>query len=123
MLRTTARRACGANVTAARSLCTANVDPLKAVIFSKKSMKVPLVIGETYFWCSCGRCEKQPFSDGSHNSDGVFKPFCDGNFKPVEFVAEKKSMFLCACKATKNGPKCDGSHKFLRNKSPGETLD
>jgi CDGSH-type Zn-finger protein len=115
MLCTTAVRAYGAKVMVARAFCTADVDPLKAVISSKKSMKVDLVIGETYYWCSCGRSENQPFCDGSHN--------LDGNFKPVAFVAEKKSMFLCACKATKNGPTCDGSHKLLSNKSTGETLD
>jgi CDGSH-type Zn-finger protein len=63
-----------------------------------------------YFWCSCGKSEKQPFCDGSHVGT---------DFKPFKYSAEKnETKFFCTCKKTKNMPFCDGSHKafdFIEN--------
>ena len=57
----------------------------------------------TYYWCSCGRSESQPYCDGSHKGT---------DFHPVEFrVEEKKMLALCQRKRTANGPFCDGAHK------------
>jgi len=59
---------------------------------------------KTYFWCSCGHSENQPFCDGSHNK-------VEGGFTPVEFkMEEKKEVWLCMCKHTGNPPFCDGMH-------------
>ena len=59
--------------------------------------------GKSYFWCSCGNSEKQPFCDGSHKGS---------DFTPVKFTTKKsKKVFFCGCKATHAQPLCDGSHK------------
>lgn len=59
----------------------------------------------TYFWCACGRSQKQPFCDGSHKGTG---------FTPVKFeLTEKKTVALCLCKRTGNPPFCDGTHRQL----------
>lgn len=59
--------------------------------------------GKDYFWCACGRSQKQPFCDGSHR---------DTTITPVKYTAEaSRKVFFCCCKATANQPMCDGSHK------------
>ncbi|MFD2207149.1 CDGSH iron-sulfur domain-containing protein [Kiloniella antarctica] len=67
--------------------------------------KVELEEGKTYFWCACGRSEKQPFCDGRHKGT---------EFKPLSFTAEtSKQHYLCQCKHSSKKPFCDGSHKHL----------
>ncbi len=59
----------------------------------------------TYYWCACGRSQKQPFCDGSHKGTA---------FTPVRLeLTAKQKVALCQCKQTKNAPMCDGSHKQL----------
>lgn len=61
--------------------------------------------GRTYFWCSCGRSQKQPYCDGRHAGTP---------FKPVEFTAELTGkMFLCGCKESCIKPLCDNTHSKL----------
>jgi CDGSH-type Zn-finger protein len=74
---------------------------------SARAADTPYVVeveeGKSYFWCSCGNSEKQPFCDGSHKGS---------DFTPVKFTTkESKKVFFCGCKATKAQPLCDGSHK------------
>ncbi|MYM62101.1 CDGSH iron-sulfur domain-containing protein [Pseudomaricurvus sp. HS19] len=58
--------------------------------------------GKSYFWCACGRSQKQPFCDGSHKGT---------DFTPVKYDAsDSKKLFFCGCKQTGNPPLCDGSH-------------
>ena len=58
---------------------------------------------KTYFWCSCGLSNKQPFCDGFHNKEKLFKP--------VKYLAKSnKEVWFCGCKRTKHQPFCDGSH-------------
>lgn len=67
-------------------------------------IKLDLEPGQ-YWWCACGRSQKQPFCDGSHKGT---------DFTPLAFkLEEKKTLWLCACKRTKSAPNCDGSHKAL----------
>ncbi len=59
----------------------------------------------TYWWCSCGRSEEQPFCDGSHSCT---------SFEPVKFeVTEKRRIAWCTCKHSKKGCICDGTHSRL----------
>lgn len=59
----------------------------------------------TYWWCACGKSQKQPFCDGSHKG---------GEFSPVKFeVQEKSTMALCGCKRSGNKPYCDGTHNKI----------
>ena len=72
----------------------------------KSPYKVKVEKGKTYFWCSCGESQKQPFCDGSHRREG--------NFKSVKYLAKSdKVVFFCGCKLTKNPPFCDNSHLKL----------
>ena len=69
----------------------------------KSPYKVKVEKDKTYFWCSCGESQKQPFCDGSHKKNG--------NFKSVKYLAQSdKVVFFCGCKNTKHPPFCDNSH-------------
>ncbi len=81
--------------------------PDEPVIAAYKPALAALQEGKKYFWCTCGRSEKQPFCDGSHAGT---------DFKPLMFVAEKtEEVLLCACKRTRSGPYCDGAHNNLQD--------
>jgi len=76
----------------------------EAKIAQKEPYAVELEPG-TYYWCSCGRSQNQPFCDGSHK---------DTSLEPVAFeVEEKKTVYLCGCKQTAGQPFCDGAHTKL----------
>lgn len=77
----------------------------KPVIAARSPQGVELTKGEDYFWCACGKSQKQPFCDGSHAGTGI---------KPKKFTAEEDGKaFLCLCKHSANAPFCDGTHKQL----------
>jgi CDGSH iron-sulfur domain-containing protein 3 len=60
---------------------------------------VTLKVGRTYFWCACGRSQRQPFCDGSHAGTGL---------TPVRFAPrDDQSALLCGCKHTGSEPFCD----------------
>jgi quercetin dioxygenase-like cupin family protein/CDGSH-type Zn-finger protein len=78
------------------------------VIARRKPFLVNVEAGKTYFWCSCGRSEKQPFCDGSHKGT---------DFEPLKWqAAESGEQLFCACKHTKKSPICDGAHNSLSEK-------
>lgn len=59
----------------------------------------------TYWWCSCGLSQNQPYCDGSHKGS---------EFSPVKIVQEEnKHVAFCMCKHSANGAFCDGAHKSL----------
>ncbi len=59
----------------------------------------------TYYWCSCGKSNNQPFCDGSHVGT---------DFSPLQFtVTEAGTKYLCGCKRTQTPPYCDGTHNKL----------
>lgn len=63
---------------------------------------VEVEAGKRYFWCSCGKSQKEPYCDGSHKGTEM---------KSVSFIAETtEKVSLCRCKKTRNPPYCDGSH-------------
>ncbi len=73
------------------------------IIADNKPTKVSLSKDQEYYFCSCGRSQKQPFCDGSHAGT---------SFTPKAFVADKdEEAYLCACKHSGNAPFCDGTHK------------
>ena len=79
--------------------------PDEAVIAQKQPYAVEVEAGETYYWCRCGRSQKQPYCDGSHQ---------ETEFEPKAFTAEKTgTVYLCGCKHTGDQPFCDGSHQKL----------
>lgn len=66
--------------------------------------------GKTYYWCSCGKSETQPFCDKENCCEAVV-------FK----ATLTETLYFCACKETKNPPLCDGSHarllrEYLKNR-------
>lgn len=76
----------------------------KATIAAKAPAILTLEPG-TYYWCSCGRSNSQPFCDGSHKGT---------EFEPVVFeITRSKQEALCQCKQTATPPFCDGTHKEL----------
>ncbi|WP_211245223.1 CDGSH iron-sulfur domain-containing protein [Thermonema rossianum] len=79
------------------------MEPLE--IPQKAPYAVEVEAGKKYFWCACGKSQKQPFCDGSHKGT-EFAP------KMVTFE-ESKTVYFCGCKHTQNPPFCDGSHKSL----------
>ena len=71
----------------------------------KTPLPVDVEEGRKYFWCSCGRSDRQPFCDGSHQGT---------EFLPQTYVAETtRTLYFCACKHTHGAPLCDGSHNAL----------
>jgi len=78
----------------------------QAVIAQASPFFRTLKKGKTYFWCTCGRSQKQPFCDGSHKGTV---------FEPQKFTAKKngQEVLFCGCKLTTTGPFCDGSHNDI----------
>ena len=75
------------------------------VIAQKSPYATEVEAGKSYFWCACGKSNKQPFCDGSHKGT---------DFTPVKYTAETDSkVFFCGCKASGKAPVCDGSHSKL----------
>ena len=71
----------------------------------KTPLPVDVEEGRKYFWCSCGKSDRQPFCDGSHEGT---------EFLPLTYVAETtRTLYFCACKHTRGAPLCDGSHNSL----------
>ena len=74
------------------------------IIYQKAPM-VQKVEPGTYWWCACGRSQRQPFCDGSHKVTGL---------SPLQVeMAQSGTVAWCACKHSKKPPFCDGSHAKL----------
>ncbi len=75
------------------------------VIAQKSPYAVEVEAGKSYWWCACGRSQRQPFCDGSHKGTA---------FTPVAYTADAaKTVFFCGCKHSGSKPTCDGSHAAL----------
>ncbi len=74
-------------------------------IAQKAPYPVEVTTGKKYFWCACGKSERQPFCDGSHEGT---------EFTPHTYTAEEdRTLYFCGCKHTAGAPLCDGSHNQL----------
>ena len=74
-------------------------------IGGRKPLAINVEAGKSYWWCACGKSQKQPFCDGSHKGS---------EFSPLEYKAEAAGEIpFCTCKRTGKKPTCDGSHKKL----------
>lgn len=72
------------------------------VVAQKSPYAADVEAGKKYWWCACGRSQKQPYCDGSHKDTGL---------TPLLFTAEKTGkVYLCGCKSTAKKPFCDGTH-------------
>jgi len=58
--------------------------------------------GESYWWCSRGKSQNQPFCDGSHNGT---------EFAPLEFKPEEDGGMDLRLQEISMRAKCDGSHE------------
>lgn len=75
------------------------------VVASRTPYAVDVEAGRSYWWCACGKSQKQPFCDGSHKG---------GPFTPVEYrAAAAGKVWFCGCKHSHTAPRCDGTHKTL----------
>ena len=75
------------------------------VIAQKSPFPIEVEEGKTYFWCACGRSQKQPFCDGSHKGT---------SFEPLKWTSKESGRrFFCGCKMTSGQPLCDGTHKDI----------
>ena len=75
------------------------------IIAQKAPYPTEVEAGNTYFWCACGRSQKQPFCDGSNKGTDI---------PPTKYTAEKDGkVWFCGCKASAKAPLCDGAHKAL----------
>jgi CDGSH-type Zn-finger protein len=83
----------------------------RAKVAKRGPYPVDVEAGKTYYWCTCGHSQNQPFCDGSHvavnEKEGT-------TFAPVAWTApEAKTVYFCGCKNTSTAPLCDGSHAKL----------
>ncbi len=74
-------------------------------IAQKEPYEVELTKGKSYAWCACGRSQKQPYCDGSHDGTGIV-PI-------VQKAGKSETAYLCGCKRTASAPFCDGTHNGL----------
>ena len=58
-------------------------------IKNKKSTKLDVVSGKSYFLCQCGLSSKYPLCDGTHRNT---------SFNPEKYIAsESTSLTICGC--------------------------
>ncbi|MBN8510035.1 MAG: CDGSH iron-sulfur domain-containing protein, partial [Burkholderiales bacterium] len=68
----------------------------KPLAAGRAPIPVALEAGREYYWCTCGKSQRQPFCDGSHKGSAL---------APLAFSAPAAGeKYLCACKATATPP-------------------
>jgi CDGSH iron-sulfur domain-containing protein 3 len=75
---------------------------ISPTVAQKSPYPIEVKSGQIYYWCACGRSNKQPFCDGSHSGT---------SFLPKPYRAEKDgTAWFCGCKHSQKSPFCDGSN-------------
>lgn len=75
------------------------------LIAQKGPYMIAVEAGKSYWWCACGRSQRQPFCDGSHKGTG---------FSPLEYrAAIAEDVWFCGCKHSNGKPCCDGTHETV----------
>ena len=85
------------------------------VVRSLTPLRIEVEEGKTYFWCACGRSQKEPWCDGSHKVTSI---------RPVKWVAPKSGIAsICACRATRRPGRvlCDGAHATVAAPTDADT--
>jgi CDGSH-type Zn-finger protein len=73
------------------------------MVAQKSPYPIEVKSGRIYYWCACGRSNKQPFCDGFHSGT---------SFLPKPYRPEKDgTAWFCGCKHSQKSPLCDGAHK------------
>ncbi len=76
----------------------------ETTIFDIKPTVIALESG-TYYMCSCGLSQNQPFCNGAHEGTA---------YKPVVFeLTEAKQVAFFMCRHTAKAPFCDATHHNL----------
>ena len=56
-----------------------------------RTIDVDLEADKKYFYCTCGKSQKQPFCDGAHKQEGLFKPYA---FKAKETGKKRFCIYV-----------------------------
>ena len=64
----------------------------EAVIAGKTPIAVDVEGGKTYWWCTCGRSQKQPFCDGTHKGSEFAPPKYDAAVIVALALSEIESL-------------------------------
>jgi CDGSH-type Zn-finger protein len=68
--------------------------------FTTRAEPITLTVpAGAYWWCACGKSERQPFCDGSHRG-GPVGPL-------IVLVDRPREIAWCGCKRTSTPPACD----------------
>ena len=71
--------------------------------FINEPLKASLAADTKYVYCTCGKSEKFPYCDGTHQGS---------DDKPIKFTVKAATdAFLCRCGKSGRKPYCDGSHQ------------
>ena len=90
----------------------------KAFVAAKAPIAAKVEKGKTYYWCTCGKSQNQPFCDGAHVE---YSKEVGVEFTPLAWTAEEDGeKYFCACKQTATAPFCDGAHTKLPADEPVE---
>eukprot|EP01064_Diplonema_japonicum_P004682 TRINITY_DN1307_c1_g1_i5.p1 TRINITY_DN1307_c1_g1~~TRINITY_DN1307_c1_g1_i5.p1 ORF type:complete len:436 (+),score=123.69 TRINITY_DN1307_c1_g1_i5:37-1344(+) len=92
-------------------------DMARAKVFCKGPIPTAVEAGKTYFWCSCGYSQNQPFCDGTHRS---INEQYGTKFAPKKFVASATGEEdFCGCRRSEDPVICDYSHLDLSDGEGG----
>jgi len=66
------------------------------------------------------RARVTPYPDGPYLVRGEFE-LIDSDGRPID--ARRETVALCRCGASRTKPFCDGTHKTIGFRAPGQTVE